>query len=437
MDLKQKKIAFISLGCDKNRVDLEEMMYNLSSFGFTFTNSQKAQIVIINTCAFILPARQEAINNILEMVQLKKAGQIEKIIVTGCLPQRYLEELENYLPEVDKFVQLKDNKNIVQIIAQLYGEEVKYNYESKQFLIPPKHYAYLKIADGCNNACAYCTIPRIRGRYISKTIPEIVTRAKQLVSNGAKELILVAQDVTKYGLDKYGEIKLIELLQDLIKIKDLKWIRLHYCYPELVSTQLLDFIKNNPKICPYLDIPLQHIDDKILKDMNRRTSEEQCRNLIKQIKENYPNFLIRSTFIIGFPGETRKQFKKLIKFLEEFKLDNVGFFAYSREESTKAFYMKKQIPNFIKQIRLRKIQKIQDRIAFKNNQSKIGNVEEVLVDSYDQTNGYFEARTNKMSPNVDYCVKIPSSENVEVGKFYKVTLTDFIDYYFIAKLYEE
>ena len=287
------------------------------------------------------------------------------------------------------------------------------------------------------NACAYCTIPRIRGRYISKTIPEIVTRAKQLVSSGAKELILVAQDVTKYGLDKYGEIKLIELLQDLIKIKDLKWIRLHYCYPELVSTQLLDFITNNPKICPYLDIPLQHIDDKILKDMNRRTSEEQCRNLIKQIKENYPNFLIRSTFIIGFPGETRKQFKKLIKFLEEFKLDNVGFFAYSREESTKAFYMKKQIPNFIKQIRLRKIQKIQDRIAFKNNQSKIGNVEEVLVDSYDQTSGYFEARTNKMSPNVDYCVKIPSSENVEVGKFYKVTLTDFIDYYFIAKLYEE
>lgn len=437
MDLKQKKIAFISLGCDKNRVDLEEMMYNLSSFGFTFTNSQKAQIVIINTCAFILPARQEAINNILEMVQLKKAGQIEKIIVTGCLPQRYLEELENYLPEVDKFVQLKDNKNIVQIIAQLYGEEVKYNYENKQFLIPPKHYAYLKIADGCNNACAYCTIPRIRGRYISKTIPEIVTRAKQLVSSGAKELILVAQDVTKYGLDKYGEIKLIELLQDLIKIKDLKWIRLHYCYPELVSTQLLNFIKNNPKICPYLDIPLQHIDDKILKDMNRRTSEEQCRNLIKQIKENYPNFLIRSTFIIGFPGETRKQFKKLIKFLEEFKLDNVGFFAYSREESTKAFYMKKQIPNFIKQIRLRKIQKIQDRIAFKNNQSKIGNVEEVLVDSYDQISGYFEARTNKMSPNVDYCVKIPSSENVEVGKFYKVTLTDFIDYYFIAKLYEE
>lgn len=437
MDLKHKKIAFISLGCDKNKVDLEEMMHNLSKFGFSFANSGKAQIVIINTCAFILSARKEAIDNILEMAQLKANGQIEKIIVTGCLSQRYLEELEKFLPEVDKFVQIKDNKNIVQIIADLYGVEVKYNYESNQFIIPPAHYAFLKIADGCNNACAYCTIPRIRGRYISKTIPEVVSRAKQLVSKGAKELIVVAQDVTRYGMDQYGEIKLIELLEELVKIKDLKWIRLHYCYPELVSDLLLSYINSQPKICKYLDIPLQHIDDKILKDMNRRCGEEETRQLIKNIKTNYPQILIRSTFIVGFPGESRKQFKKLVEFLEEAKLDNVGFFAYSREEGTKAFYMKGQIPEFIKRKRLKKIQEVQSKIVLENNLSKIGRTEEIVVDRFIPEEGYFECRTAQMSPDVDFCVKLDSSEKVEAGKFYKVVLTGFEDYFFTAKVLDE
>ena len=437
MDLKQKKIAFISLGCDKNKVDLEEMMHNLSKFGFSFANSSKAQIVIINTCAFILSARKEAIDNILEMAKLKENGQIEKIIVTGCLPQRYLEELEKFLPEVDKFVQIKDNKNIVQIIADLYGAEVKYNYDSNQFIIPPAHYAFLKIADGCNNACAYCTIPRIRGRYISKTIPEVVNRAKQLVSKGARELIVVAQDVTRFGMDQYGEIKLIELLEELVKIKDLKWVRLHYCYPELISDQLLSYIASQPKICKYLDIPLQHIDDKILKDMNRRIGEEATRELVKKIKTNYPQILIRSTFIVGFPGESKKQFKKLVEFLNEAKLDNVGFFAYSREEGTKAFYMKKQIPEFIKRKRLRKAQEVQSKIALENNLSKLGRVEEVVVDGFNPEEGYFECRTAQMSPDVDFLVKLDSSEKVEIGSFYKVVLTGFENYFFTAKLFNE
>ena len=427
MELKQKKIAFISLGCDKNRVDLEEMMFNLSKFGFTFTNSQKADIVIINTCAFILPARKEAIDNILEMIELKKTGTIEKIIVTGCLTEKYLEELKKYLPEVDKFVQVKDNKFIVDIISELYNQKIKFTYENKQFLIQPTHYAYLKISDGCNNACSYCTIPRIRGRFKSKPIPDLVTRAKQLVASGAKEIIIVAQDVTRYGFDIYSEFKLIDLLKELIKIKEIKWIRLHYCYPELVNKNLLDFIANNPKICPYLDIPLQHIDNKILKEMNRKNTEEEARVLINEIKENYPNLLIRSTFIIGFPGETRKQFKKLISFLKDTKLDNVGFFTYSREESTKAFYMKKQIPQFIKNLRLKKIERVQEKIALEKNLTKIGNNVEIIVDSFDPVSGFFEARTNQMSPNIDYYVKIPSTENIKVGNFYNVTLVDFKD----------
>ena len=434
MELKQKKIGFISLGCDKNRVDLEEMMNNLSSFGFKFDLPENSDIVLINTCAFILPARKEAIENIMEIAKLKAEGKVEKIVVTGCLPQRYLDQLEKFIPEVDKFVTLKDNKNIVQIVANLYGEEVKFKPEDKQLPLAPNHYAYLKIADGCNNACAYCTIPRIRGRYKSVPIENLVSRAKQLVNCGAKELILVAQDTTRYGYDLYDEYKLIDLLKELVKIKDIKWIRLHYLYPELVTDELLKYISETPKICPYLDIPFQHIDDKILKDMNRRNTEYEARNLIDNIHQNYPNLLIRSTFIVGFPGETKKQFNKLCDFLKEAKLDNVGFFKFSKEESTKAFYMKKQVFEFIKQRRLLKAQKVQSEIMLKNNLSQIGNVEEVLIDSFDPETGFFESRTNKMSPNVDFVVKISCSENVEIGKFYNVKLTNFENYYFFGEL---
>jgi ribosomal protein S12 methylthiotransferase len=240
-EIKNKKIGFISLGCDKNKVDLEEMMNDLSSFGFTFSDVENAQIVIINTCAFILSARKEAINNILEMVKLKDNGILEKIVVTGCLSQRYLEELQKAIPEVDQFVQIKDNKQIVEIISNLYDKQVKFNSENQQLAILPNHYAYLKIADGCNNCCSYCTIPRIRGRYISKPFNEIISRAKQLVAQGVKELIIVAQDKTRYGLDLYNEYRLVKLLTELTKIKNLKWIRLHYCYPELVSDELLEY----------------------------------------------------------------------------------------------------------------------------------------------------------------------------------------------------
>jgi ribosomal protein S12 methylthiotransferase len=461
MDILQKKISFISLGCDKNKVDLEEMMYSLSSFGFTFSDIKDAQIAIVNTCAFILTAREEAINNVLEMVQLKKAGQLEKIVVTGCLCQRYLAELKKFLPEVDRFVQLKENKDIVEIIAQLYDEEPQVqnkdiknknknvqsqiskqsskqnkqsNKQNKQLLVSTKHYAYLKISDGCNNCCAYCTIPMIRGRYTSMPFNDVIARAKQLVADGAKELIIVAQDTTRYGIDLYKKYRLIELLEEISKIKNLKWIRLHYCYPELVSDELLEFISNNKKICPYIDIPLQHVDNKILKEMNRKSSEDTIRKLVSNIKTNYPDIAIRSTFIVGFPGESRKQFKKLCDFLKESKLDNVGFFAYSREERTKAFYMKKQKSQRTKNKRIKIVQKIQDRIATEKNRKMIGQTVQVLVDNFNFQTGYYEAHADKMSPNVDYYINISPDQNIKIGEFYDVTLLSYENYAFFGKI---
>ena len=432
-ELKNKKISYISLGCDKNRVDLEEMMAKISDFGFEATDIENADIVIVNTCAFILPARKEAINNILEMTELKKRGKLEKVIATGCLNQRYLDELKAYMPEVDAFVPIKDNEKIVEIIAECYDLEIEIKKKKKtQQTMLPKHYAYLKISDGCNNCCSYCTIPRIRGRYRSIPFEEVIQRAKELVSGGAKELILVAQDVSRYGIDLYKKYRLVELLQELSKIKNLKWIRLHYLYPELVSDDLLEEIHNNKKICKYLDIPLQHIDNGILKSMNRRADENQVRTLINKIRTKYPEISLRSTFIVGYPGETRGKFNKLLTFLKQTKLEQVGFFPYSREEGTKAFYLKGQVFEFIKQKRAKKAEKIQEEIAKENNLNQIGKVVEVLIDDFDSEQGYYTARMQTQSPNVDFFVKIDCSENVKVGEFYTVQLIDYFGYSFLG-----
>ena len=432
-ELKSKKISFISLGCDKNRVDLEEMMFSLKTFGFEFSDIENANMVLINTCAFILPARKEAIDNILEMVERKKSGKLEKIFVTGCLNQRYLDELKKYIPEVDEFIPLKENKNIVEIIAKSYGINLELKKkEVKQLSVGQTHFAYLKIADGCNNGCSYCTIPRIRGRYRSVPFEEVIDRAKYLVSQGAKELILVAQDVTRYGIDLYKKFMLIDLLKELSKIKNLKWIRLHYLYPETVSKELLEEISSNPKICKYLDIPLQHIDNDILKSMNRRALEDDIRALIKDIHEKYPKISIRSTFIVGYPHETRKKFKKLLNFLKEYKLDQVGFFAFSKEEGTKAFYLKHQIHEFVKKHRVKIAEKVQAKIAKENNLSKIGEVVEILVDEFDTENGKYIARMQTQSPDVDFNVVLDGSLNLEIGEFYKAKILDFVGYSFVA-----
>ena len=422
-ELKTRKVSAFNLGCDKNRVDLEHVLYALKEYGFQIVdNIEDAEIIFVNTCAFIAPARKEAIDAILTAIHEKTHGRAEKVIVGGCLPQRNLEELRHALPEVDYFLDYKNNDKIVSVIEELYDvKPTKFApTEHKRVLTNFPHYAYLKISDGCSNACAYCAIPRIRGRFRSTPIDALVKEAKELASSGVKELIIVAQDVTRYGVDI--DTNLLELLKELVKIKGIEWIRLHYLYPELVTDELLDFIKNERKMCKYVDIPLQHIDDIVLKNMNRRTSEQQIIDLMDKLRTKYPEISIRSTFIVGFPGETRAQFKKLCNFLKKYKLDNVGFFPYFREPNTKAFFYKKQVPEFVKRKRLKKIADLQGDIALFNNMTRIGQVHKVIVDYYDEENKYFVARTEFCSPNVDFCVIIDSG--VKVGEFYNVELTD-------------
>ena len=425
-ELLEKSISAISLGCDKNRVDLEHMLGKLKDYGFKIiSNIYDAQIIIVNTCAFISPAIKEAIENILLAIK-QKQNKCEKVIVCGCLNERYLDEIKIEFKEVDCFLKLKDNENIVKIVQSLYDVECDEKFRSNERLLTTYgHYAYLKIADGCNNGCAYCTIPRIRGRYRSVEIDELYKEAKQLAKQGVKELIIVAQDITRYGKDLYNKNCLIELLEKLSKIKEIEWIRLHYLYPEKITDELLEYINENEKICKYLDIPLQHIDNDILYEMNRKCDEKTTRELIIKIKTIYPNFAIRSTFIVGFPGETKKQFNKLLDFIKTAKLQNVGFFPFYKEEKTKAYYMKKQIPNFVKKKRLKKIEKVQQEIADSLNTGRINQVVKVLIDKFDENTGYFIGRDEYNSPNVDFFIEINDNNNVECGKFYNVKITDY------------
>ena len=434
-ELKKKKISAISLGCDKNRVDLEKMLYNLKEFGFEVTfEVEKADIVIINTCAFIQPAIEEAISAIIDMENAKQFG-IEKIVVTGCFVERAGKDyLKNLMPNIDAIVNIKDNDTIVDVIASLYGVSVNYKCANGRLLTNQPHFAYLKIADGCDNGCAYCTIPRIRGRYKSVPMEELVDEAKKLVQSGVKELILVAQDSTRYGVDLYGEYKLVELIRELSKIKNLHWIRLHYAYVEMMTDELLDEIYNNPKVCKYIDVPFQHIDDKILKEMNRRSGEDDIRNFVKKVKSKYPEISIRSTFIVGLPGEGRKEFKKLLEFLKEARLDNVGFFPFYREEKTKAYYLKKQVSGFTKKRRLKKAQKIQNQIMTANNINLIGTDVEIIVDFFDPDEQYYVCRSSKNSPDVDFFVLLSAESNVKTGEFYKARLTNYFDGFFTGEV---
>lgn len=426
-ELKKKLVSAISLGCDKNRVDLECMLGKLNEYGFTITDDvENSDILIVNTCAFIQPAMEEAIYNILYAEKLKKNGNVEKVIVTGCFPERGFAAMQENFPQIDRFLRLRENENICQIVEELYGvEKSKLIKNFDRILTTTPSYAYLKIADGCNNACSYCTIPRIRGRYKSTPIDDLVDEAKELVKRGVKELILVAQDTTRYGEDLYGENALIKLCDKLSKIKDLKWIRLHYAYPEKVTDELLSYIAKNPKMCKYLDLPLQHIDDQILKSMRRRLGEDETRSLIEKIKTNYPQIALRTTFIVGYPGERRKDFNKLLDFIKKSEFDYAGFFPYYREENTASYFMNKQLHRYIKAYRLKKIARLQHQIATSRMQSQIGKKITVLVDSFDENSGEFCCHSEKLSPTVDFGIKIIDNGNVKLYDFIEVKLTDF------------
>lgn len=436
--LKDKKVSAISLGCDKNRVDLEKMLFKLSDYGFKIVDDvNDANIVIVNTCAFITPAKKEALENIFDVCLLKAKGKVEKVIVTGCLPERHKTQLEKEIKEVDAFLNLKDNDRICEIIEDLYkvGHEQSKSKKGRIFTSRGS-YAYLKIADGCSNGCSFCTIPRIRGRYISYPMEDIVEEAKYLASNNIKELILVAQDVSRYGEDLYKENRLIPLLDKLSKIKGIEWIRLHYIYPEKTTTELLSYIDSNKKMCKYVDIPLQHIDNDILKSMNRRLDEDKTRALIHLIKNQYPSIHIRSTFIVGYPTETNKEFKKLCDFIKESKFDYAGFFPYYREENTASYYIKHQNSEWKKKRRLKKIQKLQAEVAYNRARIHLGKSYKTLVDYFEDSTGLFVGHTEFLSPTVDFNVKIVDNGNIKVGDFVMVKFLSFDGADYKGEVYE-
>ncbi len=419
-ELIKKKIGFISLGCDKNRVDLEYMIADLKAYGFEITADQnEANIIVINTCAFINISREESIETILSVLPLKN-GHLERLIVTGCLPQYKMEELQKAIPEIDIMLAIKDNETIVDRIVASYQGEPNFKTTGDRMITTPNHYAFLKIAEGCNNFCSYCTIPYIRGRYKSEPIEKLIEEAKRLVDRGVTEIILVAQDVTKYGQDLYKEKKLVELIRQLSTIEGLHWIRLLYCYPELVSEELMVEMANNPKVCKYIDLPFQHVNDEILKAMNRHNTKQKCYEVITRLRELMPDIAIRTTFIIGLPGETKKKFEELMQFVKQQQLNNVGFFKYSREEGTRAYAMKHQVFDFVKKKRLKKISLLQEMIAYDLNVTMIGKTMEVVVDSIEGDMAI--CRSQYMAPQVDGIIYVPK-QNLEIGQYYQVKIT--------------
>lgn len=436
--LEGKKVSAICLGCDKNRVDLEKMLFKLKNFGLEVVeNCEEADIVIVNTCAFISPARKEALDNIFDMLLLKEKGKVEKVIVSGCLAQRYKDDLLKSVPEVDAFLMAKDNDKICEIVEDLYG--VKHNKKAEvsgRIFTCRGAFAYLKIAEGCNNVCSYCTIPRIKGRYTSFDMDLIESEAKYLAKNGIKELVLVAQDVTRYGEDLYGKNRLIDLCKRLVKIPEIKWIRLHYAYPEKTSDELLQFIKKEPKMCNYLDIPLQHIDERILSSMRRRHDEKATHALIEKLHKDFPEIALRTTFIVGYPGETRKEFEKLCEFVKQEKFDYAGFFPFYREENTPSFFMDKQRSNFVKQRRFKKISRIQTKIASEKAKEHLGKIFKVLVDYFDETKGVYVGHTEFLSPTVDFGVEIEDNSKVRLHEFVDVKFVDFDGENYKGEYYE-
>ncbi len=424
--LKEKNVALISLGCDKNRVDSERILYRLKEMGLLITpDTSTADIIIINTCAFIESARAESIQNILEMANLKQNGKCEFLIVVGCLPAKFLTEIKETLPEVDIFLGVNSENDIVKVIRAFYNlqniKECK-NSICPRILSTPKHYAYLKIADGCNNKCTYCTIPQIRGEYVSRPFEDLINEAKELVKNGVKELILVAQDVTRYGEELYKKHRLVELIQELSKIEDLHWIRLHYCYPEFITDDLINEIAGNKKVCKYLDMPLQHISNPILKSMLRASTREHTVSIIEKIRSKCPDIALRTSIIVGFPNETNRNFKELQEFIINTNFAQIGFFEYSREEDTEAYSFKHQKSRFTKRRRLKKLVSIQEYITLQENISKIGSIYDCICDSEEEN--YFVLRNQYNSPEVDSVILVPKTQRLEVGEFYKIKIID-------------
>ncbi len=439
------KVSMVSLGCPKNQVDAEMMLSSLKTAGFEICSEEaQADAIIINTCGFIEAAKAEAIENILEAAQYKADGNCKALIVTGCLAERYRDDVTEEIGEVDVCVGIGANKDIADIVKNAiegncqnrYGEKDELPLNGERILGGFPFTAYLKIADGCNNCCTYCAIPKIRGRMRSRTIEDCVAEAKKLAERGVSELIVVAQDTTAYGEDIYGESKLPELLSELCKIDDIHWIRTLYTYPDRITDKLLEVIKSEDKLVKYLDIPLQHIDGDILKRMNRKGDRQSLSDLIDRIRAKIPEITLRTTFITGFPGETDEQFTALAEFVKEKRFDRLGCFTYSAEEDTPAALFENQIDEQTKTDRMENIMEMQMTIAAEKNEEKIGTITEVLIEGWDDYIKCYYGRTVADAPEIDGKIFFMSTRPLCIGEFVNVRVNDCIEYDLLGELEE-
>lgn len=441
-----KKVGIVSLGCPKNLVDSEVMLGLIKDAGYEITNDEKeADVIIVNTCGFIDSAKQESINTILEMAQYKKDSR-KYLIVTGCMAERYKEEIMKEMPEVDAVVGTGNYGEIADVLERVAKGERPVIYgcldntshlENTRVISTKTGFAYLKIAEGCSNCCTYCIIPALRGPYRSRKIEDIVKEAKMLSESGVKEVILVAQDTTMYGIDLYGKRKLVELIRQLSNIDGIEWIRLLYCYPELIDEELINEIASNDKVCKYLDIPLQHISDDILKKMGRRSTSSEIKNLISTLRERIPQIILRTSLIVGFPGETDEDFALLREFIKEYRFDRLGIFTYSKEEGTPAAKLKPQVPKKVKEKRYNELMKLQSEIVAESNMSKIGEVYKTIVEGVAEDGIFYYGRSYAEAPDIDSLIYFTSMEPLETGSFVDVKILNTDNYDLIGEVVNE
>lgn len=421
--IKKNTINVVTLGCSKNVYDSEVLMGQLKAGGKNVVHEQEGNIVVINTCGFINNAKEESINTILEYVQQKEAGLIDKVFVMGCLSERYKPDLEKEIPDVDQYFGTSELPALLKVL----GADYKHELIGERLTTTPKNYAYLKISEGCDRPCSFCAIPLMRGAHISTPIEALVTEAEKLAAKGVKELILIAQDITYYGLDLYKKRALADLLRALVKVEGIEWIRIHYAFPTGFPMDVIEVMKEEPKICNYLDIPLQHISNPILASMKRGTTQEKTTKLLKKFREAMPEMAIRTTLIVGYPGETQADFEALKSFVKEMRFDRLGCFTYSHEENTTAYELEDDVPEEVKLARANEIMEIQSQISWELNQQKIGKTFRCLIDR--KEGNYFVGRTEYDSPDVDNEVLIDAKKHyVKIGDFVEVKIIDATDY---------
>lgn len=437
------RILFVSLGCDKNLVDSEVMLGLLQEKGFVITNEEKeADVVVINTCCFIGDAKEESIENIIEMGKLKQTGKLKALIVTGCLAERYKDEIWKELPEVDAILGTTSTESIVEAVEEVLAGKQYEHFDDINYLAPSHekrvitsgtYMGYLKIAEGCSKCCTYCVIPKIRGRYRSIPMEELVKQAEYLAKNGITELCIVAQETTIYGVDLYGKKMLPELIRRLSGIEGIRWIRILYCYPEEITQELILEIKNNPKVCHYIDMPLQHCEDSVLKRMGRRTTKEEIKKTIVNIRKKIPDIVLRTSLIAGFPGETEEEHKALLEFIDEIEFNRLGVFIYSPEEDTPAASFENQVPEKTKERWRNEIMELQQEISYDLNSAMVGKTIKVIVDGYLFKEQMYLCRSYMDAPDIDGCVFVASQDELLSGDFIDVKVTDFNEYDLIGE----